>query len=46
MVKIGRLDDFFWPQASPVKGQSLQQKEKKENKGKGGKIKNRFLRMP
>ena len=37
MVKIARLDDafveVFQPQASPVEGQSLQQKEKKRKKG-------------
>ena len=41
MVKIGRLDDsfldIFLPQASPVEGQSLQQKEKQREKRKGKK---------
>ena len=46
MVKIARLDDafleVFQPQASPVEGQSLQQKEKKRRKRKGEKkFKNR-----
>ena len=38
MVKISRLDDafseFFELEESPVKGQSLQQKDKKKKKGK------------
>jgi len=43
MVKISRLYDVFSYvfklEASPVEGQSLQQKEKKKGeKGKGGKI--------
>ena len=41
MVKIARLDDafleVFLAQASPVEGQSLQQKEKKRRKRKGQK---------
>ena len=41
MVKVVRLDDtfleVFLPQASPVEGQSLQQKEKKRRKRKGEK---------
>ena len=41
MVKIiARLDDddeVFWLQASPVEGQSLQQKEKERRKKKSGK---------
>jgi len=41
IVKIARLDDasleVFQPQASPVEGQSLQQKEKKRRKRKGEK---------
>jgi len=41
IVKIARLDDaflnVFYPQASPVEGQSLQQKEKKTRKRKGEK---------
>ena len=41
MVKIARLDDAFLevylPQASPLGGQSLQQKEKKRRKRKGKK---------
>ena len=41
MVKIACLDDafcdVFQPQASPVEGQSLQQKEKKGQKRKGEK---------
>ena len=52
MAKIGRVDDSFLevfePQASPVEGQSLQQKEKKRRKRKGEKIEKRkflFLRM-
>ena len=44
MVKTGPLDDSFLkvfkPQASPVKGQSLQQKEKKRRKREGKKMKN------
>jgi len=39
MVKIARLDDvfpgFFKMEASPIEGQSLQQKEKKRRKRKG-----------
>ena len=39
MLKIARLDDalseVFQPQASPVEGQSLQQKEGKRRKRKG-----------
>ena len=38
-VKIGSLDDtflgVFFPQASPVEGQLLQQKKRKGEKGKG-----------
>ena len=45
MVKIVCLDDafseFFELEASQVEGQSLQQKEKKGEKGKGKKIKTR-----
>jgi len=46
IVKIARLDDafldVFYPQASPVEGQSLQQKESKGEKGKATKkFKNR-----
>jgi len=41
MVKIAHLDDafseFFELEASPVEGQSLQQKEKKRRKRKGEK---------
>ena len=36
MFKIPRLDDAFL-EASPVEGQSLQQKEKERRKRKGGK---------
>ena len=41
MVKIAHLDDAFievFPQASPMEGQSMQQKEKKRRKRKGEKI--------
>jgi len=38
-VKIARLEDafldVFYPQASPVEGQSLQQRQKKRRKRKG-----------
>ena len=41
MLKITRLDDafseVFCPQASPVEGQSLQQKQEKRRKRKGEK---------
>ena len=41
MLKITRLDDalseVFQPQASPVEGQSLQQKQEKRGKRKGEK---------
>jgi len=41
IVKIACLDDafldVFYPQASPVEGQSVQQKEKKRRKKKGEK---------
>jgi len=41
MVKVARLDDafseFFKLEASPVEGQSLQQKDKKKRKRKGEK---------
>ena len=41
MVKTGRLNDssldIFRPQASPVEGQSLQEKEKQRKKRKGKK---------
>ena len=41
VVKIGHLDesslDIFEPQASPVEGESLQQKEKEWDKKKGKK---------
>ena len=41
IVKIGRLDDssldIFYFLASPVEGQSLQQKENQRKKGKGKK---------
>jgi len=41
IAKIARLDDTFldafYPQASPVEGQSLQQKGKKRRKRKGQK---------
>ena len=44
MVKSAHLDDafseFFKLEASPVEGQSLQQKGKKGRKGKGKKKKN------
>ena len=46
MLKIACLDDafseVFEPQASPVEGQSLQQKEEKRRKRKGGK---KFLKI-
>jgi len=42
MVKIACFDnvfaDIFEPEASPVEGQSLQQKDKKRRKRKGKKI--------
>ena len=41
MLKITHLDDafseVFYPQASPVEGQSLQQKQEKRRKRKGEK---------
>ena len=51
MLKIARLDDafseVFQPQASPVEGQSLQQKERKEMKRRKRKgQKKLFLGMP
>ena len=46
MVKIARLDDafseMFQLEASPVEGQSLQQKDKKRRKRKGEK---KFLQI-
>ena len=46
IVKIARLDDasldVFQLQASPVEGQSLQQKEKKRRKRKGEKKKSKI----
>ena len=35
IVKMAHLDEFFELKASPVEGQSLQQKEKKRRKRKG-----------
>ena len=47
MVKIACFDnvfaDIFEPEASPVEGQSLQQKDKKRRKSKGKK--NSFLKI-
>jgi len=46
MVKIAHLNDafseFFELEASPVKGQSLQQKDKKRRKRKGKKRKKNY----
>jgi len=48
MVKIARLDgafsELFELEASPVEGQSLQQKEKKRRERKGGKRKSKSLK--
>ena len=49
-VKIARLDDafldVFYPQASPVEGQSLQQRQKKRRKRKGKKKKISKIEKP